>query len=230
MVNFTGVEGVTDLTGGSVPTLLTSGGGAVNPRAATPGSGLATAGLIMSVFGAVNSAIGGYFAAKSQQNQLKSQALTMQFQSDIAGINAKLTELQAQQTLLAGQRAAGVSTMKAGQLQSAAKARMAASGVVLGEGSAREIEATNEYMKQVDALTINANTVRAAEAARIQKVNLEAQQRLQALSAGNLAATAETISPFSAGFTNLLSGAGSVASTWYQDKANRALYSKLGTT
>ena len=61
--------------------------------------GLQTLGPIMAIFGAANSAIGTFYQAKSAQNQLKSQALNQQFQSEMSAINAKSAEFSAQQSM-----------------------------------------------------------------------------------------------------------------------------------
>jgi hypothetical protein len=90
---------------------------------------------------------------------------------------------------------------------------LAANGVDLGEGSAANILTTTDVMGEIDANTIAGNAVRSAWGYRTQAVN----QTNQALTSRTAAGA---INPGQAGFTSLLTGAGSVASNWYRyDKA-----------
>lgn len=194
---------------------------------------------LMQIAGMATQAIGSYYGAKIQQEQYKAQAsnlryqsqsqsMTLQFQKDMATLNAGLAEADAQQILLAGEREAGQISRRYGRAKSSNRASMAARGVQLGVGSAAEVEASIELAKQVDMLTINANRVRAAEAARMQRVNYQNQAMMSgvsaanvagsgAISAANLELSAGTISPFGGAFTSLLGNAGAVANTWYRD-------------
>ena len=194
---------------------------------------------LMQIAGMATQAIGSYYGAKIQQSQLRaqsdtlryqsqSQAMSLQFQKDMATLNAGLAEADAQQILLAGEREAGKVSRAYGRAKSANRASMAARGVQLGEGSTAEVDASIELAKQVDMLTINANRVRAAEAARMQRTNYMNQALMSGvsasnvatmgeLSAANLASSASSISPFGQAFSSLLGNAGAVANTWYRD-------------
>ena len=171
------------------------------------GAGLQVAGVIQGM-------VGGFYAAKNQAASLK-------FQSDMSAINARMAEKSAQSILDQGQRQVGQLTMRAGQLKSSQRAAMAANGVDLGEGSAAEIQASTDIMKDMDALMISANAIRSASAARTQSVNASNQSLLQRT-------TANSISPFSAAGSSLLSGATSVASTWFKDRALEKLLAGKG--
>jgi hypothetical protein len=179
---------------------------------------LKTYGPMISIAGAVGQIFGAYYAAKSQQYQLDSQAMSLQFQKDIAGINARQAEVTAQGILRAGEQQAGALTMKYGKAKGAQRAAMAANGGVMNEGSNAEIEATNELMKEIDVYTINANTVRSAENARTQSQNYKTQAAMFGISANNMAASSASISPLAAAGTSLLTSATSYASTLYRDK------------
>ncbi len=210
-------------------TLLTGGNGVTwKDLNNTLGKEYATIGPILGIAGAVNSAIGSYYAAKSQQIQLESQSETLKFQSDMSRINQRAAEFQAQTIMQAGERQAGAVSLKYGQMKGAAKTRMAAAGGVIGEGSNREIIASSDLMKEIDMLTINANTVRAAESARTQAVNYGNQALMQGVSASNVAGTASTISPFAGAATSLLGSATPLLNSWYQDRKLAAMASKLG--
>jgi len=144
--------------------------------------------------------------------------MTLQFQKDIAGINARQAEVTAQGILQAGEKQSAMMSLKYGKAKGSQRAAMAANGGVIGEGSNKEIEATNELMKQIDVLQINANTVRAAENARTQGQNYKTQASMLGVSASNAAASSASINPFAAAGTSLLTSATSYASTMYRDK------------
>lgn len=150
---------------------------------------------------AIMGTVGAFYSAKAQRAALQSQAR-------LDEINARLMERGAQATLLAGQAEVGRVTMRAGQLKSAQRVALAANGVDLGVGSAAEIQASTDIMKEIDRNTIEANAVRAAWGYRTQGMNYlnEAETKR---------ATASTISPGGAAVGALLGGASQVASTWY---------------
>lgn len=175
---------------------------------------LANAGVILSVAGVLNNAIGSFYAAKNERYQLKSQQLALEFQQTVSNMNARRFETEAQGTMLAGQRQVGQYTMRAGAQKAAGKASFAARGVEAGVGSTAEVMATAETVKQIDAMTINANTVYAAEAQRAQATQARIQAMAAGVSARNLGVTRGAIRPGLMAGTSLLSGAGQVASSW----------------
>lgn len=180
-------------------------------------------GVLTSLVGMSTSAIGAYFNAKSQQVSLQSQASTLKFQAELGQINASLVELQAQQIMRAGRMQQWAVGLKAGAIKSSARASMAARGIQAGEGSAAEVIATTDLMKEVDLMTLESNTVRAAEAERMRKVGIESSAMMQQISAQNLNASAGTISPGLAATTTLLGGASSLASSYYRDNSLQRL-------
>ena len=185
-------------------------------------------GSIMSIGGAVTGAIGSYYAAQNQKAQLESQASSLRFQADISQLNAVQAEFTAQQILRVGQQKQGQISLRAGKIKSSQRASMAARGIDLGVGSAVETIATTDLMKEIDMLTVNAETVRSSEGARLQRQNYLTASAMQDVSASNLAGSASTISPFMAAGTSILGSAGSVANAWYQDRKLAAIASRLG--
>ncbi len=185
-------------------------------------------GGVFAVTGAITGAIGSYYAAQSQKNQLESQASSMRFQSDISQLNAVQAEFTAQQIMRAGQQKQGQIGLRAGKIKSSQRASMAARGIDLGVGSAVETIATTDLMKEIDMLTVNADTVRSAEAARLQRQNYLTASAMQDISASNLAGSASSISPFMAAGSSLLGSAGSVANAWFQDRKLAAIANRLG--
>lgn len=201
-----------------MPTLLTG----------TSTAAMTQAGGIFSIAGAVTGAIGSYYAAQSQIYQLESQASSLAFQSDLSRLNAVQAEFTAQQIMRAGQQRQGQIGLRAGKIKGSQRASMAARGIDLGVGSAVETIATTDLMKEVDMLTLNVETVRSAEAARLQQQNYLTQAAMQDVSASNLAMSAGTISPFGSAMTSLLGSAGSVAGAWYQDRRLSEIARRLG--
>lgn len=104
-------------------------------------SSLGNMSLAFQTAGAVSGAIGGFYSARMTKNQLA-------FEAAMAEINGRVAELGAQQELLNGQKAVGALTLQAGQLKSRQRTAMAANGIVLGEGSAAEIAASTDILKE----------------------------------------------------------------------------------
>jgi hypothetical protein len=194
---------------------------------------LAQASLVTQAGGAISSAIGGYFGAKSSKAALASQAATLNGQAAIADTNARIAELGAQSALMQGEKQVASITLKAGQLKSSQRAAMAANGIDLGEGSAAEIQASTDIMKEVDSNTITANAVSNAWGYKTQATNYKNEALMKRTGADSVSASAGSISPFSAAATSLLGGATSVASSWYglnKATANTTSTGAIGAT
>lgn len=191
---------------------------------------IAQAALISQVGGSVTSGIGSYNSATVQQANLRGQSAVLAANADTSNVNAKLADLNAQadetgaqSALSQGNQQVAALTLRAGQLKSAQRANLAANGVDLGVGSAAEIQASSEIMKDIDVSTIRANAARTAWGYRVQGLNAKMQglnatmqagnQRLASL-VGNTAAGA--ISPLGSAGASFLGSAGSVAQSWYQ--------------
>jgi DNA-binding protein len=192
----------------------TTGMNASQAQAAGAGATLKNAGLLTSVFGGINSAIGGYYAAQSAQYQQRSQASSLQFQSGMDAIGASQAELSAQSIQEAGKAQVEQYTMRAGQQAASDQVATAARGVDLSSGSAVAQRASDELVKQIDVNTIDANTARAAAGQRTQETNVSNESLLAGVSASNMRASANTISPGAALTTSLLNSATSIASQW----------------
>ena len=167
-------------------------------------SQLAMASLAGQVGGGLISTAGSFFGASAQKSALGAQA-------EIAEINARIAELGAQSALLQGQQQVGAQTLRAGQLKSRQRAAMAANGVDLGTGSAAEVQASTDLMKEIDKNILEANAIRSTWGYRAQAVNFQNE----ALASR---ASAKSIKPGMTAFSTLLGSTGSVASLWYQIK------------
>jgi hypothetical protein len=163
----------------------------------------------MQTAGAVSGAIGGFYSARMTKSQLA-------FEADMSRINARMAELGARTALDNGQKQVAGLTMQAGQLKSRQRASMAANGIDLGEGSAAEIQASTEIMKEIDKNTLEANAVKSAWGYRVDASNLQSSALMKEGSASG-------ISPLAAGASSMLTGASQVASSWYQFKKYGAI-------
>ncbi len=171
-------------------------------------SGLGSASLIGAGIGAIGSAIGTYQQSKSLRSQLR-------YQAAIAEINQRLSESSAQQAMQQGQQQVAATTMRYGAVKSSQRAAMAANGVDLGVGSAAEVQASTDILKDIDKNTIEANAIRSAFGYRTQGAGFANQALMDRTSAGS-------ISPASSGFSTLLGSATKVAESWYMlDKLDK---------
>lgn len=182
------------------------------PADSVGGSGLSTIGLGAQLMGTFVSAIGAGFAAQAQKDQAKAQALSLEFQQSMANRNARLAEEDAQAILAAGRSQVAQLTAQRGQEKARKRVSAAARGVT--GASVQEILATEDLVKEIDAMTINRNAVRAAGQARRGAVNASNQGLLAGVSAGNLRRTARTISPLAAFSSESLAGAGRFAAAY----------------
>lgn len=209
------IPGLDRFADGTMLTSTTSG--PVSGSGAGSSNPFSTAAPLMMAMGAVQSAVGAYYQASSAKYQLQSQQLGFQFNQQMADINARQMENQAQWYMLQGERQIGTLTMRAGKIRSSQRASQAARGIVAGVGSAAEEIATTDLMKETDAITININATRAANAARTQKVNFENTSLMAGVSANNAGSMANLVNPWSSAGASLMSSASSVAGTWYKD-------------
>jgi len=191
--------------------------------------GLLVAGPIIGIMGAATGAIGSFYSAQSQQNQLKMQAQNQAFAAQMARVNQRMAEYSAQEIGREGQLKFGRYAMQAGQARAGARAAMAARGISLGEGTPTEVLGSMDVIKEIDRLSINAATVRAQEAARLQAFNIGVGATMADISASNLQATASTIYPGLALGTSLLGSAADIGSTWARNRRLEELLSGVST-
>ena len=190
---------------------------------------MTVAGPIAGIFGSITGAIGSFYAAQSQQNQLKMQAQNQRFAAEMGRINQRAAEFTAGQIGREGAERFGQYSMRAGQARASAQAALAARGAVLGAGSAKEIIGSMDLMKEIDRLNINAATVREQEAARLRAFNIGVGATMADISAQNLQATAGTIYPGLALGTSLLGSATDIATTWARNRRIEELLAGVGT-
>lgn len=162
--------------------------------------------------GAVNSAIGAFYSAKTAQYQAKSAALDYEFQASMSDMNARLLGQQATSILQSGAREIGQTGMRYAQARESTVASQAARGV-RGANNA-EVLASQDYARDLDLMTINVNRVRAAGEARLARVNAQNQAAFSRQSASVLRRFAKTIRPEAAVYQSLLGSAQSTAAAF----------------
>lgn len=175
---------------------------------------LATAGFITSAAGALMSAVGAFYSTRSQQYALRQQALSLDFAQTMANINARSAEADAQSLLEAGRRENAILTFRQGAERAAVRVSQAASGTTAGIGSNAEVLASQRYTQLLDQMTLRANTVRAANAARTRGVSSKIEGLMSGVSAANARGTARSLSPAAASASSLLGSTGTLASQW----------------
>lgn len=175
--------------------------------AATAGT-LSTMGTLASVAGLAMSAYGMYQQSKASKDMAN-------YSAQVAENNAKTTELQAQDALKRGDEDAAAIRRNADMLKGSQRASMAAKGLDLAEGTAAELQDQTDFFALNDQATARHNAAKEAWAIRVQGNNYRNEATAQR-------ATAKSIRPGLAATTSLLTGAGQVASRWYDFDRFRA--------
>lgn len=153
-------------------------------------------------------AAGAAASADAARKTAIAQQTADQFQSAVSANNAGYDAILAARAVSDGQTQVGTSRLKYGALQGTQTASLAAHGVDVTQGSAKNILDDTQMMSDMDAATLTDNALKAAWGYSVQKENDLATSRM-------LAARADAISPDTAMATSLLGSAATVASSWY---------------
>lgn len=164
-------------------------------------------GLITGIGSTLTGMIANRAAANTERYKLRSQALNFEHQRDMAKLNKRMLESQAQHIGRAYNKQIAIRTLKAGQAISSTKASFAARGIQMGVGSTANVFASAELIKEIDRLTMNTNKVRAMNNQRLRAVNMGIRGDMLGVSANNLFSTASAVSPFMNMTSTLLTGA-----------------------
>ena len=164
-------------------------------------------GLITGIGSTLTGMIANRAAANTERYKLRSQALNFEHQRDMAKLNRRMLESQAQHIGRAYNKQIAIRTLKAGQAISSTKASFAARGIQMGVGSTANVFASAELVKEIDRLTMNTNKVRAMNNQRLRAVNMGIRGDMLGVSANNLLSTASAVSPFMNMTSTLLTGA-----------------------
>ena len=191
------VSGVTQTVGASMAA------GSTASMWSSIGNGLQLAGAVTGAFSAYNSS--------------KATKGAYEYQASVNRNNSQVAEWQAKDALIRGQKSEQTQRLKTAALKSTQKASFAARGVALDEGSPLSILEDTEFLGEMDALTLRDNTAKEAWGYKMQAQNYNSD-------AGMLSARAEAESPTGSAFNSLLTGAGSVAASWYKRSTKTAGY------
>ena len=131
------------------------------------------------------------------------------YQAQVARNNAQIDEYRAEDAIERGQQAEFRRGLQTAQVAGAQRARFAAAGLALNEGSPLNILSDTEYMGQLDRDTIETNANREAWALRMQASN-------DLSNADLLQYRSDSEHPNRAFVTTLIGGAGQVAGSWYK--------------
>lgn len=156
----------------------------------------------LSIGQAIGGIYGAFSSAKTTEHVLKKQA-------EIAESNRQMAQLSAESAFRQGEGQIAQLTYRAGQIKGSQRAGYAASGVRLGSGSASEVMASTDVMKELDVATTRMNALSAAWGFR--------NQALQASASGaTFRGMASGTSGIGAAVGSLLEGGTEVASRWYK--------------
>lgn len=148
------------------------------------------------------STVGSFFAAQQQKRSLRHQA-------ELAEINATISDAAARNAIYAGTVEESRVKMAGSQAKAQQRAQITSSGIdIAGSNTALARLTGTDVITEVDANMVRSNALRAAWGQRIDAGN-------QRRGAASMRASASGISPFMAGATSLITGAGQVASSWY---------------
>ena len=162
----------------------------------------------LSIGMAIGQAIGGAFSAYTQS---KTSSYVLKQQRKILEANKAVAQMGAESAMRAGESQIAQITYQAGQTKAKQRANYAASGVALGDGSARDVLTTTDVLKKLDTRTARMNALANAWG-----------YRRQALGYGSQARVASTLSDYYSGsalgsaFGSLIEGGTSVAERWYR--------------
>lgn len=165
----------------------------------------------MGAFGQWSQGMGALMGAVGALAQGEMQGDAARYSAEMARINAGIAETNARTTLMLGQRDEQRVLLAGANMKASQAAAQAANGIDLGVGSAAAVRTSTDVLTRIDANTVAANAIRQAWGYRMQAAGAEGQAMLadtragQMQTAGALAAT-----------SSLLTGAGTVASSWYR--------------
>lgn len=189
----------------------------LQPQAAPDSAqALGSGALTLQLAGALSQAVGAWYAAQTARHEAKSASLAWQHRQTIANLNAREAEKQAQAVLEAGEQEKGRYLMQVGREREERRVMQAVSGTEADDANAAEVRASAKLLAQIDSQTIDSNTLRAAQAARGQRVGFQNESLLAGVSARNARRTARSINPVAAAAGSLLATSGPVAQRWYE--------------
>lgn len=159
----------------------------------------------MTALSAVQGITAG-IAQSAQNSAYKLQAEQYALQKQTAASNERLAKMAVANAYSSGAYQAMMQGLQDAQVIAQTRADRAGSGVRMGVGSAREVEASQRISAALNQAQLQRNTTAAAVDAKLQQANYQAEQ---IIAQGNIdAANAMQVSPWLAGLTSFITSAG----------------------
>ncbi len=157
--------------------------------------------------------IGTGVSAYGMHQRGKAQSEAMAYQADINRRNSIIAQQNANMERQAGLEEQRRQRLKTAQIIGQQKAGMAASGLMLNDGTPLDVMSDSAEMGELDALMLGYNSEKRARGYLTQSSSLGSQSMLNSMSGQN----AMTAGLISAG-GSALGGIGKVADSWYKYK------------
>lgn len=167
----------------------------------------------MAALSIASTVIGTGVSAFGQMQAGKAQAAQLNYQAAVGRNNAVLAQRAADDARLRGEEAARREASKTRQLAGRQRAVLAANGQLVDQGSALDITTDTMEIGKLDELTIRSNAEREALGYEAQGMNFQAGSNLNSMGASNAQSAG-----IAGAFGTVLTGAGNVASKWYNFK------------
>ncbi len=153
---------------------------------------------------ATKAGINSYFTSTQKKLQFQQQAQTYEAQAQLNALQAK----QSQNAMYNIYRQGSYQAMQQGLVDRAKlgqiRASQSGSGVLMGSGSAKEVENSQKMMTDLNAITIQQNTTSAAMAQKVQTANYLASAEINKGNAQAARTLSKSIDVFSNVLTNSL--------------------------
>lgn len=122
-----------------------------------------------------STAVSGLVSAFGSIGATRYSNAIAQSQANIARLNAQMMEQQTQAVFRSAEKDIVRKTMAAGQVKGKQRATLAANGIAVGTGSAAEIQASTDLIKEMDTITMRQNATRQAWGYRMKAVGYEGE-------------------------------------------------------
>lgn len=166
---------------------------------------------IIGVISLAASAASAVMGAASAAAQGRAQAEQAQYQASIARFNQQIAIQNRDYQLAKGETEAQIFGRREAQRMGQIRARIGASGVDIGGGSAEDVQTSQRLLTRTDMAQIRANAARAAYGEELKGVEAGQQALMYSRASSNI----QSAIPYQVA-GSLLSGAASVSGKWLQ--------------
>jgi len=168
---------------------------------------------IMGAVGIGSSLLGGLFGAAGAEQSAAASSKSYAYQAGLAALNARIAEQNSNYAIETGELQAAKYGLGAKAQAGQVRAGLAASGLDVNTGSAKEVQTSQHTVSMMDMDTIRRNAAKTAYDYRVEGMKDTLQMGMYDQAAQN-AKAAGGINALS----SLIGAAGSVASKWSQAK------------